>query len=358
VDKAIEVLEQYKRTYPRDARAPLNLSDRYLAIGQFEKAAEEAREALRLNPNNAVAHFNLGQALVSLNRFSEAKQVYEQALQQQLDATEFHTRLYQIAFVNGDAAAMKQQLDWASRKPDEYVALDWQTQTAAIAGQYRRSQEFSRHSVDLAVRSDAKEVASQYGTEEGLRGAVFGQCQGTKADTAQALTLERNQLTLSRSAVALAVCGQVSQTQSLTDELTKRYPKDTLINFLWLPLVRAAVEIDRNNPSQAIQLLEETRRYEAAAEFWPFYLRGQAYLHQRAGAQAADEFQKILDHRGQAPLSALYPLAQLGLARAAALAGDTAISHKAYLDFLALWKDADPDIPLVREARREYEKLK
>jgi tetratricopeptide (TPR) repeat protein len=362
VDKTIEVLELYKRTYPRDARAAINLSDRYLVTGQFERAAEAAREALRLNPNNAGAHVNLGQAFIGLSRFAEAKEVYEQALQQKIDTTEFHARLYQIAFVNGDTAAMKQQLEWASGKQNEYVALDWQTQTAAFAGQYQHSQEFSRRGVDLAVRSDAKEVAAQYETEEGMRGAVLGQCKQTKADTAQALTLERNPVSLTRSALALALCGEASeakgQAQPLIDELTKRYPKDTLINSIWLPAIRAAIEINRNNTAQAVQLLEATRRFEVAAEFWPQYLRGQAYLRQQKGAEAAAEFQRIIDHRGQAPLSALYPLAYLGLARAAAVTNDTAKARTAYQNFLALWKDADPDNPTLQEAKREYEKLK
>jgi len=358
IDKAIEVQELMKRTYPRDHRGPGNLSDRYLRIGQFERAVGEAREALRLNPNAVAWHANLGEAFLRLSRFAESREVFEQALQQKIDATDFHTRLYQIAFVSGDGAAMKQQFDWASGKPDEYVALDWQTQTAAFAGQYKRAQDFSRRSIDLAVRSDAKEVAAQYAAEEALRSAVFGHCQQTKADTAQALTLERNTVSLTRSALALGLCGEVGQVQPLIDELAKRFPKDTLINSLWLPGIRAAIEINRNNPAQAVQLLEATRRYEAAAEFWPMYVRGQAYLRQRAGTEAAGEFQKILDHRGQAPLSALYPLAQVGLARAAAFANDTAKSRKAYQDFLALWKDADPDIPILQEVNRDYEKLK
>jgi serine/threonine protein kinase/tetratricopeptide (TPR) repeat protein len=355
LDKAIEVLEQYKQTYPRDWRAPNNLSDRYLVTGQSEKAAEAAREALRLNPNNAVAHSNLGQAFIGLSRFAEAKEVYVQALQQKRDTTDFHTGLYQIAFVGGDTAAMKQQLDWASGKPDEYVAMDWQTQSAAFVGQYRRAQEFSRQAIELAARSDAKEVAGRYAAEEALRDAVFGQCQQTKVDATQALALERNQVSLTRSALALALCGEAGQAQSFMDELTRRYPKDTLLNSIWLPAIHAAMEINRNNPAQAIQFLEASRRYEAAAEFWPIYLRGQAYLLQRVGTEAASEFQKIIDNRGQAPLSALYPLAQLGLARAAELAGDTAKSRKAYQDFLALWKDADPDLPVLQQAKREYE---
>jgi serine/threonine protein kinase/Flp pilus assembly protein TadD len=358
VDRAIEVLDLYKQTYPRDWRAPNNLSDRYFVTGQFEKAAEAAREALRINPNNAVGYENLGQAFMGLSRFAEAKEVYDQALQQKIDATDFHSALYQIAFVSGDAAAMQQEVEWAAGKPDEYVAFNWQTQTAAFAGHYRHSQEFSRRAVDLAVRNDAKEVAARYKAEAALRGAVFGQCQHTKEDVAQALALERNTVSLVRSGLALALCGGAGQAQPLVDELTKSYPKDTLINSLWLPVIRAAIELNRNNPGQAIQLLETTRRYEAAAEFWPMYVRGQAYLRQQEGAKAAGEFQTILDHRGQAPVSVLYPLAQLGLARAAGLANDTVKSRKAYQDLLAIWKDADSDIPILQEARRDYEKLK
>ncbi len=165
-----------------------------------------------------------------------------------------------------------------------------------------------------------------------LRSVVFGQCQQSQAETAQALTLERNTVSLTRSALALALCSEASeakgQAQSLIDELAKRYPKDTLIDSIWLPAIRASIEINRNNTAQAIQFLEATRRYEGAAEFWPIYLRGQAYLRQRASSEAAAEVQKVIENRGQAPLSALYPLAHLGLARAAAMSGDSAKARR------------------------------
>ena len=357
-DKQIEVLQTYKGTYPRDWRAPLSLSDSYFRTGQFEKAAAEARDGLRLNPNTAVGYLNLGQAFIALNRFADAKEVIEQALHQKLDATDIHSYLYQVAFVGGDSATMQQQLDWARGKPDEYVALNWQTQTAAFLGQWRRSQDFSRSGVDMATRSDAKEVAAQYAVEAALRGAVFGQCSQTKAAISQAAGLARNNLFLTRGALALALCGDAGQAQSLVEEVTKERPKDTLINSLWVPTIRAAVQINRNNPAEAVKLLEAARGYEAGAEFWPQYLRGVAYLKLKSGNEAAAEFQKILDNRGQATLSALYPLAHLGLARAAALTGDLSKSRKAYQDFLALWKDADSDLPVLHEAKQEYEKLK
>jgi serine/threonine protein kinase/tetratricopeptide (TPR) repeat protein len=241
IDKQIEVLEIYKSTYPRDSRAPNNLSDSYLRTGQFEKAAAEAREGLSLNPNAAVGYLNLGEAFTRLSRFAEARQVCEEALQQKMDATNFHLFLYQVAFVAEDAAAMQQQLDWARGKSDEYVALDWQTQTAAFSGKWRHSQELSNGAVELAARSNAKEVAGQYAAEVPLRGAVFGQCSQIKAATSQSLALERNNRSLTRGAVTLALCGEAGQAQSLVDELTRLYPKNTLINSLWVPVIRAAI---------------------------------------------------------------------------------------------------------------------
>jgi serine/threonine protein kinase/predicted Zn-dependent protease len=358
VDKSIEVLELYRRTYPRDPRAPTNLSDRYLRIGQFEKAAEAAREGIRLNPNGVIGYLNLADAFIHLNRLAEAKAVIEQAQQQKLDATLLRAFLYQIAFVNGDQGGMQQQLTWASGKPDEYVALDWQTQAAAFAGQWKRAQDFSRRAIDLAAGSEAKENAAQYAADTALRAAVCGQCAQAKAAAAQSLALERNQVSLARAALGLALCGENSQAQSLADELGKQYPKDTLVHVLWLPTVRAALELQHGSAAQALELLQPALRYEAAAEFGPPYVRGLAYLKLGQRAEAAAEFQKILGSRGQAPLSALYPLAHLGMARAATLQGDTATARKYYQDFFALWKDADADLPILIEAKKEYDKLK
>jgi eukaryotic-like serine/threonine-protein kinase len=289
--------------------------------------------------------------LIRLNRFADAKEVVAQALGQNLDSSLFRAYLYEIAFVGADGAAMQQQVDWTRSKPDEYLGFDWQSKAAGFAGQLKRSQDFSVKAVELAGRSDAKEVASQYAVESVLLGAVFGQCSQIKATTSQSSGLERNITFLTRGAVVLALCGQAGQSQSFVDELTKQQPKDTLINSLWIPVIRAAIQINRNNAAEGIQLLESAKLYEAAAEFWPQYLRGLAYLKLKSGNEAAAEFQKILDNRGQAPLSALYALAHLGLARSAALTADLSKSRKAYQDFLALWKDADSDLTVLQEAR-------
>ena len=357
-EKAIEALEVLTRTYPRDYSAHNNLAARYYRIGQYEKAIEEARESIRLNPNTVPSYTNLAISFTRLNRFDEAKQIYEQAFAQKLDATGYHAGLYTIAFVRGDTAAMQQQLDWARGKPDEYTALFWQANTAAYLGQLRGARELSQRGVDAQLSRNLKEGAANTMSANALSAAATGNCQQAREDVARASALPRTTSSFSRMGIALALCGELGQSQSLADEYAKQYPKDTLANAVWLPAIRAAIEIRRHNPAQAIQLLQSASRYDRTGDYWPEYVRGQAYLAQGAGAEAAAEFQKILDRRGLAPTSVLYPLAHLGLARAATLQGDTAKARKVYQDFFALWKDADPDIPILIEAKKEYERVK
>ncbi len=359
LDKYIEVLELYKQTYPRDDRPYVNLSVAYDRIGQWEKSAAEAGEAIRINPNTVAPHGNLARALMRLNRYDESIAVLDRALKQlKLDSEPLHTWVYHNAFIRRDAAAMKHEVEQLTGKPNEYIVLDWQTNSSAFGGQWRLAQDFSRRSIDLATHNNAKEVAAQYAAEEALRAAVFGQCAQTKSAAAQALSLEHNQVSLTRSSLALALCGEVAQAQSLVNELAKEYPHFTIVNEIWLPPTRAALELDRGNAAQGITELQAASRYEAAGEFWPQYVRGLANLKLGKGAEAAVEFQKILASRGYAVLSPLYPLAHLGLARATVMQGDAAKARKAYEDFFALWKDADGDIPALIEAKKEYEKLK
>jgi eukaryotic-like serine/threonine-protein kinase len=359
LEKYIEVLELYKQTYPRDARPYINLSSVYDRIGQWEKSAQEAGEGIRINPQTVAPHANLGRALMRLNRFDESMAVLDRALSQlKLDNELLHTWVYNIAFIRGDAATMKHQVEALTGKQNEYIAFDWQTNSSAYGGQWRLAQDFSRRSIDLASRNNAKEVAAQYAAEEALRAAVFGQCAQTKSAAAQALSFEHNQVSLTRSSLALALCGGVGQAQSLVDQLMKQYPQFTIVNGIWIPTIRAAQELHRNNAAQALTGLLPATRYEAAGEFWPQYVRGLANLKLGKGSEAAVEFQKILDHRGQAPMSPLFSLAHLGMARAATLQGDGAKARKAYEDFFALWKNADGDIPVLIEAKKEYEKIK
>jgi eukaryotic-like serine/threonine-protein kinase len=358
LEKYLETLELWKRTYPRDASPHNNLVVKYNELGLFDKALEAAPEAIRLNPSSASGYSLLAAAFVGLNRFDEAKKIIGQAQAQKLGTTAMRRILYRIAFVQGDAGTMQQQIEWVNGKPDDYVAQGWQAETAAFSGQSRKAKEFSSRAFDLAEHRNLKEVAAQIAVGGATRDALFGYCSQAKEQTTKALDMSRTQLTMANAGNVLATCGEFGQTQTIVAELTRRFPNDTVLNKILLPLIQARIGLLRGNPAQVIQLLETTRPYEGYALFQIAYLRGQSYLNQRKGADAAAEFQKILDHRGWQPTSPLYSLAQLGLARAAALSGDPAKARKGYQDFFALWKDADADVPAMQAARQEFEKLK
>ena len=358
-DRQIEALEVWQRTYPRDW-TPLNLlANRYTQVGPFEKAIENGHEAVRINPKAAASYVNLAVGFMGLNRFDEARDVLQKALSQKLETTNLHARLYHIALLKGDAAGMKDQLEWAAGKPDEYQGPNWQAQAAAFSGQLANSNQFSDRALELTQkRSDLKEAAAQTLLQKAERNASFGNCGAVSEMARNALMLSREQAYQVAAGNALAACNQSGAAQPLIDELAKSFPLDTLLNTVWLPLMKAQLELNRGNGAAAIGLLEPARRYEVHGDFWPQYVRGMAYLKLKNGTQAAAEFQTIISHRGWYPLSPLYPLAHVGLARAAALNGDAPSARRAYQDFLALWKDADPSIPILVSARQEYDKLK
>jgi tetratricopeptide (TPR) repeat protein len=267
-----------------------------------------------------------------------------------------HARLYQIAFVAGDAAAMKEQLASAIPKPEEIQM--WQAQTCDFSGQLVKANQFNDHAIELARQSGVKEIIAQMLLQQAGRNATFGNCAPVRGIVTSALALSREQANLVASANALAACGQAAAALADMDEVSKAFPHDTLLNTISIPIARAQLELNRRNAAQVIQLLEAAKKYEVAGEFWPQYLRGQAYLKLGNGAQAATEFKTIIDHRGWYPVSPLYPLAELGAARAAVLSNDKVKARKYYEDFFTLWRDADSTIPILIEARAEYEKLK
>jgi Flp pilus assembly protein TadD len=353
--EAIDTLQEYKRTYPNDYRAPSNLSDRYLASGQFEKAKEEAKAALLLNPDAAPSHGNLGLALLGLSKFGEAKEVCERALGHPFEASYFHGILYQVAFFNKDTAGRDREVAWANSNRNEFMAKDWQTQAAAFAGRWREAAALSLEAVRIAEQKENPEAAAQAEVDQALRGAAFGFCGEVKAGVDRALN-NKTKWSLVRGALALNLCGYKDKAQASVAEIEKRFDKDTLVKDLWLPTIRAASEIN-SEPLEAIRLLETARTYEAAGEFWPQYLRGLAYLKSKQNEKATVEFQNILSHRGQSTISILYPLASLHLARATA-GIDASRSRNAYLDFLDFWAEADANISLLSEAKREYAKVK
>jgi tetratricopeptide (TPR) repeat protein len=251
---------------------------------------------------------------------------------------------------------MNEQVVWAA-KNSGFLANVYQAEAAEFYGKYAEANQFSDKAVDWTEHNN-KDAAAQLISKRAMRAATFRDCGKITAFTAKALSYSRDLSNLEHSANALAACGQAAAAQSLVDEMQKRFPQDTLLSSVWIPLIRAQFEVARGQGALAVQLLESARKYEVYGDFWPQYVRAQAYAKQGNGAQAATEFKNILDHRGWYPLSPVYALAQLGYARAAAQSGDNATARKAYQDFFELWKNADATVPFVAEARQEYDKLK
>jgi eukaryotic-like serine/threonine-protein kinase len=358
LDDYIETLEIWKRTYPRDVVPRNNLALQYNETGQYQKALDQAREAIRLNPSAAPPRSNLARALTGLNRFDEARDAIADAMAQNVETLVMHRILYWVAFIDGDQRGMAQQIDWATHSTQDYAAQNWQAETAAFSGQSRKAAAFSRRAAELAERRGLHEVLAQIVAGHAAREAQFGNCRGVREATARAVAITRSARAKFSAANALAACGEFDRMQAILDDLVRIYPKDTLLNEVFRPLVHARAEMHRGHPARAIQLLEKTRAYEGAVFFQVPYVRGEAYLRQRQGAEAAAEFQRILDHRGWLPVSPLYPLAHLGMARAAVLLGDTTKARQAYEDFFTLWKDADPEIPALQAASREHARLR
>ena len=358
-EKYIETLELWKRTYPNDPIPHIQLSNLYVGDGLLlDKAMAEAREAIRLNPNAAPPRDNLAVAFIELNRFDEARAVYQQALEQKLDSPFIRSGLYSIAFVKGDTAAMKQQIDWWTGRPDEYNAQAWQAEVAVFSGQLRKARDLNRRAVELALGQERNDGAAQLLAIQMQTESLIGNCDRLNDLASRAFGVSRVTATVQTASAPVALCGDADRAQSLMDEVSKRFPNDTLLNMVYWPLNHALIAARHGDPARAVQLLEPARRYEIVGNFWSQYFRGQALLKLNKGAEAAAEFQEILDHRGWAPRSALYPLAYVGLAQAAVMNGDTAKARKAYEDFFRLWKDADSDIPILIQARKDYGKLK
>jgi eukaryotic-like serine/threonine-protein kinase len=355
VDKAIEALELWARTYPNEATPHGNLAFQYINTRQFKKAVEEARESIRLDPNAPAAYSNLGSALVSLNRFDEAKTVCEQFLALKLDASTIHEGQFLLAFREGDAATMQRQIEWTSGRRDQYLGQKWQAVAAAHSGQSRKAVELFARASEMALKNNLKEPAASMLSTGAVANSLLGNCHDTKETAAKALALSRNSDNVWNSALALALCGENGSAQSVISDYAKVYPKDVRPNLIWMPITRAIAELQHDNPAPAIELLELSIQYGGEDFWWPEYFRGLAYLQLNKGEQATAEFQKILG-QGWSISSPLSAPAQLGVARAA-LSADKARTRKAYEDFFVTWKDADPDILLLQQARKEYARL-
>jgi eukaryotic-like serine/threonine-protein kinase len=362
-DKAIEAYQLWKQTYPRDWTPWNNLALKYSEIGMYDKALPEGLEAMRLNPDHSFPYINTAFPYQALNRFEEAKTVAKKRLAMAPDFPVLHNLLYQIAFVQGDSAAMQEHVLWSAGKPSEYGMDRLQAEGAAHVGKLEKARQFYQRSIELAQHQHLVEPAGLTAALEALTEAQFGNVVRARERAREALGMVHSADSYGIAGQALAFSGDFRQAQAAADELNRRFPKDTLIQSLSIPIIRGTVEIERGDPRAAIESLRQAAPYEMAGPrsykvpYAAIYVRGLAYLRAKQGHEAAAEFQKILDHPGVWPVSPLRALAVLGLARAQALAGDTASARKAYQDFLALWKDADPDIPILRQAKAEYAKL-
>jgi eukaryotic-like serine/threonine-protein kinase len=364
--QAIKVYELWEKSYPQDVTPHVNLGWIYSSFGEYEKAVAETQDGLRLTPNDVMGYVNLGVEYIALNRLNDARKTIQQAQEQKVDGELLHWLVYQLGFIKGDSVEMERQMAWAAGKPGvEDLLLSCQSDTEAYYGRLVKARVFSLRAVDSAVRNGSKEAGALWQENAALREAEFGNAQIAKQDVAAALALSPGGRTVKvLGALALARVGETARAKSMIASLEKSYPSDTILKVYSLPIVKAAIELNANNPSRAVSFLETAAPYELGAPpllqvgtMYPVYLRGQARLLARDGA-ATTEFQKVLDHNGVTLNYPLGALAHLGLARAYALQGDTAKARAKYQDFLTLWKDADPDIPILRQAKAEHARLK
>ena len=364
LNKAAQVYELWQQTYPRDAVPYANSGFIAGALGNWERASQEDREAMRLEPNNEVTYLNLGSDYAALSQLDNAEAVYKEAEERKLEGENLLSARYVLAFLKDDASQMTQLAAAAAGKPGtEGVLLAAQADTAAWRGKMRNARELTRRAMDSAQHNDAKEAAASYQVAAALREVESGNREQARADAEAALRLASNRDVRAMAALALARAGDSRGAQKLASGLDEELPLDTLVQEYWLPTIGAAVALQRNDPNRAVELLQVSSTVELSqpmqvtGSLFPVYLRGEAYLMLRDGNAAATEFRKFLNHRG---LVANFPwgaLARVGLARAYTMQGDTARARATYQDFLTLWKDADPDVPVLWQAKTDYAKL-
>ena len=357
LEQDLRSYQVWEQTYPRDWMPWQQSSIDLRTFGEYERALPQAQEALRLNPDHANCYLSVGYSFLDLNRRDEAKQVGQQALAHGLGTSGLHVLLYDVAFLENDAKGMEAQVAALSGTP---LAFDLQSATEAYFGRLGNARRFSTRALEIAKRENLNGQAALIQEGDALREAEFGNSDVAKQAISTAITVSSGRFVKLLASLALARAGDAARAEALANELNKRFPSDTLLQRYWLPTIRGAIELARKNPSQALEVLQSASYELGDVGLWSLstvYVRGQAYLGTRQGKEAAAEFQKILDHRSIVLNSPLGALAHLGLGRAYVLSGDTAKARAAYQDFLALWKDADPDIPILKQAKAEYAKL-
>jgi tetratricopeptide (TPR) repeat protein len=362
IEKSLETYELWKKTYPRDTIPYNNRSLSFNTLGRYEQALAEAQEALRIDPNDAYAFQNLVSAYFGLNRIDEARALADQAAARGVESMGIQGAQFRLAVLRGDRAAAEAVLARHAGRHDEMFFRLFQAESLAAEGKLRAARQALEKGMEAAQRQKLVDYAPLARALGALSEAEAGNTQVALSWARDALSNSKARPPLTAATLALARAGDLGRAQTLAEEMTREYPRDTLINRVYAPAIRATIEIRRNNPARALELLKAAEGCEmgglpGGSDFWINHLRGEALLAAREAAAAAAEYRKILDRRGVNPTSPLYPLAHLGLARAMALAGDSAGSRRAYQDFFAMWKDADPDLPVLQQAKAEYAKL-
>jgi len=364
LEKAAQSSELWSQAYPRDARPYRALAFLSGALGDMERSLEEAQEAVRVEQSGSNNYLDLGIYYAVLNRLDEAEAAYKKEEELKLGNAFLLQWRYQLAFLKGDAAGMAQFAAAALGKPGfGDLLLAEQADTEAWYGKLQNARALTRRAVDSAQHNDAQETAATYQAAASLREVESGTRERARAQANEALKLSPNRDVQVMAALSLARAGDTPAAEKLATEIDKTFPLDTLVQRYWLPTIRAAVALERKDPKRAVELLQVTNSIELsqptplAVFLCPVYLRGEANLMLHDGKAAAVEFQKFIDYRGLVGNFPWGALAHLELGRAEALSGDKDKARAGYQDFLTLWKDADPDIPILKEAKAEYAKL-
>ena len=362
LEQANATYTEWTQTYPRDASPHVNLTVNYVRLGDYANALEQMQEAHALASDNANVYADLMECYLGLNRIDEAKAAFDEARSRKVDSQDLRANRYIVAFLQNDASGMKEQFDAAMGKPGfEDKLLQAQSDTEAYYGRFGSAREFSDRAVDSAAHANALERAAEYKANEGLHEAEAGNASRARKMAMDALAMNSVQDVESIAALALARAGDVSGAARLADKLTRSSPHNTYLQRYVLPTIQAAIALDGKQYDKAVQILTITTPYERSgfsfSSLYPAYVRGLAYLEAKQAAAASAEFRKVLEQRGVVQNSILGALAHLRLARAEMAGGDEAGARREYEDFLALWKTADPDVPILRQAKLEYTRL-
>ena len=357
--KAIRALEVWKQSFPREFPPVNSLAFIDNVLGRFEQAVLEGEEAVRRNPSHGFPYSNLAQAYRGLGRFDDARRIAQRAVDLKIETLPTRRLLYLLAVVDGDSGAAARQLEWARGRTREFDMVGAQAQVAAYAGRLRDARQLYYQAMRMAQAANLGEVAIGYQARVGWMEAIYGNGDRASTIATQVLSHDTNDEARLVAASTLALSGAAADAERIADEVARANPEHTLINAVWVPIVRASVALARNEPRRAIEQLNIAGPYETglAAALAPLYLRGQAFLLQGDAARASGEYQRILSHRGTDLFSPLHAVALLELARSQARAGDTTSSRRSYERFMDQWRHADAETTLLHEAQAEYDRL-